>query len=53
MKKALVLIAISLSCLKLEATVLTVNNIGGAQYTTIESAVVAATPGDTIYLRIF
>jgi len=50
MKKALALIAITVSCWKLEATVLTVNNTGGAQFTTIQSAVVAANPGDTIYI---
>lgn len=50
MKKICLSLLVALLPICAIATVHTVNNTGGAQYTTIQSAVVAAAPGDTIYI---
>lgn len=50
MKKTLLYLTLFLSAGNLHATIRTVNNNGGAQYTTINNAVLAAASGDTIYI---
>jgi|JI10StandDraft_1071094.scaffolds.fasta_scaffold30323_5 hypothetical protein len=52
MKKMICLIAIILTIAKLNAAVLLVNNLAGGpgQYTQINDAMAAASPGDTIYV---
>jgi hypothetical protein len=52
MKRIISLIAISLTIVKLNAAVLLVNNLSGGpgQYPQINDAMIAANPGDTIYV---
>lgn len=51
--KKLLLFALTLFVMQANATVHTVNNVtsGGAQFTTIQAAITAATMGDTIYVH--
>jgi|GEM_PF-5830630 len=50
MKKVFFLLITAIAFYNLNATVRTVNNLGGAQFFDIESAINASSPGDTIYI---
>lgn len=50
MKKKILLVALFVISIGINAKIITVNNNGGAQYTSLSAAILAATTGDTLYI---